>query len=316
MNMKKWIGAVLLVTIILVGCLILFSKKEQPLFNEEHAIIGSLQLTIAATGIVEPRNRLEIKPPIAGRVEDILVNEGEQVKKGQVLAWMSSTERAALLDAARAKGQEELAHWEEYYRPTPIVAPIDGMIILRSVEPGQSFTVQEAILVMSDKLSIKAQVDETDMGMIKLGQNVTIVIDAFSEQPFKGKVRHMAYEATSVNNVTSYEIDIAPISAPSFIRSGMSANVTFEISGAKQAVLVPSAAVIYQNGETIIQVRGAKGTIEQRKVVVGNMSQGSTVVISGVAAGETVLVPRLESQEMQESVNPFGPPSRRKRGMK
>jgi macrolide-specific efflux system membrane fusion protein len=51
-----------------------------------------------------PQNRLEIKPPIAGRAEEVLVNEGELVKAGQIIAWMSSTDRAALLDAARAQG--------------------------------------------------------------------------------------------------------------------------------------------------------------------------------------------------------------------
>ena len=70
--------------------------------------LGSVLLTVTTTGIVEPQNRLEIKPSISGRVEEILVAEGDQVKTGQVLAWMSSTERAALVDAARSQGEETL----------------------------------------------------------------------------------------------------------------------------------------------------------------------------------------------------------------
>ena len=53
--------------------------------------------------------------------------------KGQILAWMSSTERAALMDAARSKGPEEVSRWEELYRPTPILAPIRGTVISRNI---------------------------------------------------------------------------------------------------------------------------------------------------------------------------------------
>src|SRR3989339_1669357 len=74
---------------------------------------GSINSVISATGIVEPHNRLEIKPSVAGRIESVLVEEGEKVKKGQILAWMSSTERATLLDAARAPGEEEKKKREE-----------------------------------------------------------------------------------------------------------------------------------------------------------------------------------------------------------
>src|SRR4051794_37657463 len=83
---------------------------------------GEMKITILSTGVVQPENRVDIKPPIAGRVEKVLVNEGDVVKKGQVIAWMSSTERAALLDAASARGEDELKQWEEMYKPTPILA--------------------------------------------------------------------------------------------------------------------------------------------------------------------------------------------------
>src|SRR3990167_10901892 len=67
---------------------------------------GNIQSVISTTGAVQPQNRLEIKPPISGRVDEILVKEGEKVKVGQILAWISSTERAAIMDVARAQGEE------------------------------------------------------------------------------------------------------------------------------------------------------------------------------------------------------------------
>jgi len=65
---------------------------------------GKIERAVESTGEVTPLNRVEIKPPISGRMEELLVDEGSIVKKGQTLAWMSSSDRAAILDAARAGG--------------------------------------------------------------------------------------------------------------------------------------------------------------------------------------------------------------------
>src|SRR4051812_1696131 len=99
---------------------------------------GSIEDTVEATGTVQPLNRVEIKPPIPGRIEKLLVDEGDKVKAGQILAWMSSSDRAAILDAARAQGTDVMRKWEDTYKPTPIVAPLSGSIILRNVVVGQT----------------------------------------------------------------------------------------------------------------------------------------------------------------------------------
>src|SRR5689334_2958254 len=70
------------------------------------AQIGTVEDSVEATGEVSPLNRVEIKPPIQGRMEKILTEEGGQVKQGEILAWMSSSDRAAIIDAARAQGPE------------------------------------------------------------------------------------------------------------------------------------------------------------------------------------------------------------------
>ncbi len=192
---------------------------------------GDLTLKILATGMVQPENRLEIKPPVAGRVENVLVKEGQKVKKGQILAWLSSNERAALIDAARSKGASEVKEWENLYKPTPLVAPLGGTIILRSVESGQTFTTNDAVLVMSDRLTVKAQVDETDLAQIFLKQKSEIILDAYPDKPLPAEVDQLAFEAKTVNNVTTYLIDVLPTEAPEYMRSGMTANVTFIGSG-------------------------------------------------------------------------------------
>jgi macrolide-specific efflux system membrane fusion protein len=69
-----------------------------------HGDEGPIEETVEATGTIVPLNRVEIKPPIAGRIERLLADEGDSVREGQILAWMSSDDRAAILDAARAQG--------------------------------------------------------------------------------------------------------------------------------------------------------------------------------------------------------------------
>ncbi len=102
---KKTLAAVLLMLVVGGAYGIWrYTAEPAPAYRELTITRGDIDVTVLATGVVQPSNRLEIKPPIAGRVEQVLVNEGQHVRRGQVLAWMSSSERAALIDAARAKG--------------------------------------------------------------------------------------------------------------------------------------------------------------------------------------------------------------------
>jgi len=273
--------------------------ETQPAYREISVSRGDLELTILSTGVVQPRNRLEIKPPIAGRAEQVLVQEGQSVTKGQILAWMSSTERAALIDAARARGPEELKRWEELYRATPVLAPISGTVIARSVEPGQTFTGNDAVFVMSDRLTVKAQVDETDIAQVKLGQRATVVIDAYPEQPFEAAVAQIAYDAKTVQNVTIYEIDVLPREIPSFLRSGMTASVTFHVASRPGVLLVPGAAVRQRDGRAYVLVPADKpgAPPREQEIRAGASGGGRVEVVSGLEEGQTVLVAdvRLES---------------------
>ncbi|MDH3309781.1 MAG: efflux RND transporter periplasmic adaptor subunit [Gammaproteobacteria bacterium] len=271
--------------------------KAQPLYREVSATRGDLAVTILSTGVVQPRNRLEIKPPIAGRAEQVQVKEGETVTKGQILAWMSSTERAALIDAARARGPEELKRWEELYRATPVLAPISGTVILRNIEPGQTFTSNDAVLIMSDRLTVKAQVDETDIARIRLRQRTRVELDAYPNQPFTGVVDQIAYDAKTVNNVTTYEVDVLPEKTPTFMRSGMTANVSFVLESRQNVLLIPSEAVKNREGKTYVLLPPSKpkGEPEKRGVKTGLSDGRHTEVLDGISEGEKLLVQRLRA---------------------
>jgi macrolide-specific efflux system membrane fusion protein len=312
----RWPIAVAAILAILAGGAAFWSWRanlgEAPAYREASVTRGDIQLTILSTGIVQPKNRLEIKAPIPGRAEQVLVDQGDRVHKGQVLAWMSSTERAALMDAARAKGPEELKRWEELYRPTPILAPLDGTLITRNLEPGQTFTSADAVFVMSDYLIVNAQVDETDLAQIRLRQSASIVLDAYPDQPFTGKVDQIAYDAKTVNNVTTYDVEVLPTRTPAFMRSGMTANVSFVLASHHDVLLVPADAVkVHEGRSTVLLVPAQKNGKPVEQEIKTGLSDGKHIeVLDGLTEGQKLLVMRIRTGGTG-AANPFSPFGRR-----
>lgn len=269
---------------------------------------GSIQTTISATGSVLPKNRLQIKPPVAGRIESILVKEGEKVKKGQTLGWLSSTERAALLDAAQEQGEAKLKYWQEVYKPIALVAPIDGEVIVATIQPGQTVTTGDAALVLSDKLIVRAQVDETDIGKIKEGQPATVGLDAYPDVRIKASVDHIYYESETVNNVTIYKVDLIPEDAPPFFRSGMNANIDFVTDSRTDVLLLPQDAVGADNGASYVLVSEG-GEMVKRPVTLGLTQDKNVEIVSGITQNDTVIV-KTKKYSLPKSdlgKNPFMP---------
>jgi macrolide-specific efflux system membrane fusion protein len=278
--------------------------------QEIHPVVGDIRLAVMTTGVVEPQNRLEIKPSMNGRVEEILVDEGDKIRRGQILARMSSTERAALVDAARSQGDEALEYWEKVYKEIPIISPIDGEVIVRSIEPGQTVTTNDALLVLSDRLIVKAQFDETDIGRVSVGQEAVIALDAYPNVKIKGIVDHIAYESELINNVTIYDVDILPEKVPAFFRSGMSANVEVVEKEREGVMLIPVKAIHRDQGRTYVEVRKKpENTIEKRIVEIGLSDERNAEVVSGLTNGDVVVVQSqtYSAQNKPSGTNPFLP---------
>jgi len=220
MRNKKLKITFLLLAILIISVFVMMNLKNKASNNEITQEIsptrGTIQTFISTTGTVLPKNRLEVKPPVNGRIESILVEEGAKVKAGETLAWMSSTERAALLDAAEGQGEATLKYWKEAYKAIPLLSPINGEVIVATTQPGQTVTTSDAVIVLSDHLIVRAQVDETDIGKIKLRQNAIITLDAYPDTKIKASVEHIYYESKTVNNVTIYEADLLPEKIPPF----------------------------------------------------------------------------------------------------
>ncbi len=214
-----------------------------------------IRITVETTGEVQPRNRLDVKSAIAGRLEELLVDEGDTVKKGQILGWVSSTERATLLDAALATSKEEYDYWSKLYKASPLISPLDGTIIARNFEPGQSIATSDSVVVIADDLIIVANLDETDIGQIENGQSVEVSLEAYPDREFSCVVEKIAYDATTVSSVTTYEVDVRPRHLPRFARSGMTANLNFVVEEKTGVLALPASAVQQESSSS-----GASGS--------------------------------------------------------
>lgn len=272
---------------------------------------GDIYVTISSTGEVKPQNRVEIKPPMAGRVDHVLVVEGQEVKEGDILAWMSSTDRAALLDVARSQGPENVKRWEDAYKAAPLIAPLDGTVILRAAEPGQTVTSVDPIVVLADRLIVEAVVDETDLSLVKLGQKVEIRLDAYPGEKLPAKVDHLAYESRLVNNVSMYPVDILPEKVPATFRSGMTATVTFIVTERNQVLLIPAEAVndwprnLPRPDASTFAVYQKKfgGKLVPVPVHTGATDGRMTEIIDGLKEGDEVMI--VQRRQGDKKKNPF-----------
>jgi HlyD family secretion protein len=130
-----------------------------------------------------------------------------------------------------------------------ITAPIDGIVISKSVERGQtvasSFNSPTLFNIVNDltKMQVEASVDEADIGQIKEGQSVIFTVDAFPEEEFEGKVRQVRYKPIIVSNVVNYTV-IVDVSNPDMkLLPGMTANITVNIDKREDVLKVPSRAL-------------------------------------------------------------------------
>lgn len=294
--MNKKIKIWLIVPVLLIVAVFIVMKTRHKTdinqtVQEISPVLGSIKTIISTTGTVLPKNRLEIKPPVNGRVESVLVKEGQKVKTGQTLAWMSSTERAALLDAARGQGEEKLKYWQEAYKPIALLASIDAEVIVATTQPGQTVTTADAVVVLSDHLIARAQVDETDIGRIKLGQKASIILDSYPDNKINAVVEHIYYESKTVNNVTIYEVDLVPEEVPEFFRSGMNATIDFIEHSKVNALLLPVEAVHKDKEGDFVQVKKEGQSQPMRQPVeLGITDDKNVEILSGINTKDVVVI--------------------------
>ena len=249
------------------------------------------------------------------------------------LSYDKAKQTVATAKESVAKAQTNLGY-------ATITSPIDGVVLSKSVEEGQtvaaSFSTPELFNIAQNLTDMRviADVDEADIGEVKEGARVTFTVDAYPNDTFESEVTQVRQEATTTNNVVTYEVVISAPNNDLKLKPGLTANVTI-FTAEKQGVLcVPSKALRFTpTPETVgnMKIQDTNGknkvwtkegnTLKAHNLQIG-MSDGiNTEVLSGISEG-TVIVTGMEemaqqSEDMgeQQERSPFapGPPGRKKK---
>lgn len=207
----------------------------------------------AKVAVEDTRRKAERARELASR--DLLPQSELDVA---VLAHETAQAQLKSAEAEVQQAQAAVAQAEVNLQHTIIYSPIDGVVISRNVDVGQTvaaslqaptlFTIAEDLR----KMRVVANVDEADVGVIAAGQKATFRVDAFPEETFSGAVSQVRLAPITVQNVVTYNALVDVDNRDLKLRPGMTANVTFEVAQKKEVLLVPNAALRYQPDPALI----------------------------------------------------------------
>jgi len=226
---------------------------------------------------------------------------------------------AAKSQVAQSEAALSLAETNLFY--TQIVSPVDGIVVSRNVDVGQtvaaSFQTPTLFTIAQDltKMQIDTNVAEADIGNVKVGQDVEFTVDAYSDITFKGKVGQVRNAPITVQNVVTYDVVIQVDNPELKLKPGMTANVSIIISLKKDVLKIPNAALRFkpvERSKTSAQQKGVGVWIlEQEKpkripVSIGISDGSYTELVSGkISEGQEVIVESLT--KAKAPTTPTGP---------
>jgi HlyD family secretion protein len=230
-------------------------------------------------------------------------------------------------EAGLVQAKSQLNTAEVNRQHTVITAPIDGIVIQRSVEPGQTvnagMSAPTLYILAADltKMQVNANIDEADVGKMRPGQSVLFRVDAFVGEQFTGTVQQVRLQPTTVQNVVTYQTVIDVPNQQLKLKPGMTATVTIEISRKNNVLRIPAAATRFRpTVETFAALkqepppdlgRGGFGGGRGRNAGGGNPasgggpSAGGTTTPSGAAPAAAVATPSGTPRQ-QVAVMPRG----------
>lgn len=224
----------------------------------------------------------------------------------------SRVEEIAQRQAAVKVAQAQLAAAEVKMQETIIRAPFSGIVTQKYANIGAFVTpttsastsasaTSSSIVAVAKGLEILAQVPEADIGNIQQGQPVEIRADAYPDQVFQGRVRLIAPEAVVEQGVTSFQVRVALETGTDKLRSGLNVDLTFLGDRVNNALVLPTVAILTENGKTGVLVPDAKNQPQFREVTIGAQIQNQTQVISGLQAGDRVFIDLPKDYKIQKA---------------
>ncbi|NEO27592.1 MAG: efflux RND transporter periplasmic adaptor subunit [Kamptonema sp. SIO4C4] len=215
------------------------------------------------------------------------------------------------LQAAAKGAQAQLKEVQVRFQDTLITAPFDGIITQKYATPGAfvapttsasttASATSTSIVAIAKGLEVLARVPEVDIPEVRQGQPVEIRADAYPNRIFRGQVRLVAPEAVVEQNVTSFEVRIALAPDIEELLSGMNVDVTFLGEQLGQALVIPTVAIVTQDGERGVYVLDANNEPEFKQVTFGPTVNDQTQVIAGLEPGERVFIDLPEGSDVAQ----------------
>ncbi|HYX15215.1 MAG TPA: efflux RND transporter periplasmic adaptor subunit [Nostoc sp.] len=238
------------------------------------------------------------------RPEDIEQAQAVVKQRQQALALLKAGTRQEDIDAARAQvtsARGSLQNIQAEINDTIIRAPFDGVVTKKFADPGAFVTPTTAssevassssssILSLASTNEVVANLAETNISKISLGQKVSIKADAYPGKTFEGKVSQIAAQAIVEQNVTSFEVRVSLSDPQRVLRSGMNAEVDFQAGQVENALVVPTASVVRQENATGVFVAGKNNRPVFTPIKTGVSANNFTEVKSGLTGNERVLL--------------------------
>ena len=180
-----------------------------------------------------------------------------------------------------------------------ITMPFDGLVQAVNFKEGEYLSpAVAAVTVISSDFVIRTDIEETDIGKIKPGQEVDITLDAYPDEIVKGVVDKISPVSKNTAGVISFQVTIKPEDAkPGLLMFGISANATIYTSKIENVILVPSLAVFEENGKSYVWVLNEKKEASQIEVKTGASNFENTEIKSGVNEGDEILLSKPEQKK-------------------
>jgi len=298
---------------------------------ERRTPIAAVELTtrdlsrnIALSGRVEPRTRIRLASRISGRVEQVMVEEGDAVSAGQRLVQMDIAEEEAELERARAALDEAELEYErtrqlldqgnvtevEYQRARAerraarsevllwetrrdfghVISPRDAVVADRRVEVGEAVSAQDVLFELVDlsELVLPLGVSELDVVHLQTGQSVPVMLDAMPDRRFEGQIRRIFPTAESSSRLVTVEVALPEDAAQQGVRPGFLARVRMAIDQRPDVLAVPASAVGEADDKRYVYVV-SDDRLHHREVETGVTRGNWTEITNGLAEGDIVL---------------------------
>lgn len=323
------LSAIFFSTLALVGC---GSPSDAPppakaLPTVRVALVGTTAASpmMQAIGTAVWRQETPLAFTSDGQISRILVNEGDYVRRGQLLATLDTTPIAAELSVAQAearRSQSELARLAHLQRngwvtkqrletaqaasevsaaqvrarrfavqTAQVIAPSSGVVLARLAEPTQVIAKGSPVLVIGETdggYVIRLPVNDRVAASLTMGEPALVRFEALGSTPLQGRIVEIGGRARQTTG--TFDVEISLPNAPG-LRSGMigTANLAIAPRGATPAITLPAIAILAPRaGEGLVYVVDAGGTARLRQVTLGTTSDAGVEVLSGVKTGERI----------------------------